>query len=69
MEKSVLMKKIHMECPLCDKYHELEERLRTATIVVKEEEVSYEEMFYFCANSFIRSTFPPPSCPMIRCWH
>lgn len=28
MERDVLLKKIHMDCPLCDKTHEVEERLR-----------------------------------------
>ncbi len=51
MEKTTLIRKVHMECPLCDKVHEIEERKRIATTIVKEEEVSYEENFYFCVNS------------------
>ncbi|MBQ9768438.1 MAG: DUF4065 domain-containing protein [Lachnospiraceae bacterium] len=50
MDEFVLMKKVYMECPLCDKMHEVEERMRETTMTVKEEEVSYEERFYFCAN-------------------
>lgn len=51
METNMLIKKIHMSCPLCDKTHEIEERKRITTITLKGEEVAYEERFYFCANS------------------
>ena len=51
MEASALIKKVHMNCPLCDKVHEVEERKRLTTITIKGEEVAYEEKFYFCANS------------------
>lgn len=51
MEASVLIKKVHMDCPLCDRVHEVEERKRTTTMVIKGEEVTYEERFYFCANA------------------
>lgn len=51
MEKTALVRKIHMECPLCDKVHEIEERKRTTTAIIKGEEVAYEERVYFCANS------------------
>ena len=48
MEASVLVRKVHMQCPLCDKVHELEERTRTASMVLKGEEVLYEERFFRC---------------------
>lgn len=51
MANGTLIRKIHMSCPLCDKTHEIEERKRTTTIIIKGEEVTYEERFYFCANS------------------
>lgn len=51
MEGDTLIRKIHMNCPLCDKTHEVEERKRTTTITLKGEEVAYEERFYFCANA------------------
>lgn len=51
MANGTLIRKIHMSCPLCDRTHEIEERKRTATIIIKGEEVTYEERFYFCANS------------------
>lgn len=51
MEASTLIRKIHMDCPLCDKTHEVEERKRIAAITLKGEEVTYEERFYFCENA------------------
>ncbi len=51
MEANSLIRKIHMSCPLCDKTHEIEERKRITTILLKGEEVTYEERFYFCANA------------------
>lgn len=50
-ENSTLIRKVHMNCPICDKIHELEERKRFSTITIKGEKVNYEERFYFCANA------------------
>lgn len=46
-----LTRKICMECPLCDKIHDIEERKRTAIILIKDEEVEYEETYFYCCNS------------------
>ena len=51
MESSTLIRKIHMSCPLCEKTHEVEERERLTSIIVKGENVTYEEKFYFCSNA------------------
>jgi putative zinc finger/helix-turn-helix YgiT family protein len=51
MEANTLIRKLYMDCPLCDRTHEVEERKRFTTIMIKGEEVTYEERFYFCANS------------------
>lgn len=51
METVVLIRKIHMECPLCDKIHEIQERKRTTVTLIKEQEIMYDERFYFCANA------------------
>lgn len=51
MNGSNLIRKNQMECPLCDKIHEIEERTRIAKTIIKGEEVNYEEVYYFCANS------------------
>lgn len=46
-----LIRKIKMECPLCDKVHEIEERARIAKTIIKGEEVYYEETYCFCQDS------------------
>ena len=51
MEPSTLIKKIHMNCPLCDKTHEVEERKRFAAITLKGDKITYEERFYYCSNA------------------
>lgn len=51
MPNSILMRKINMDCPLCDKNHDVEERKRLTTLLIKEDEVEYEETYYFCCNS------------------
>lgn len=51
MRGNTLIRKIHMECPLCDEIHEIEERKRIANIIIKGEEIEYEETYYFCTNS------------------
>lgn len=51
METNTLIRKIYMNCPICDKTHEVEERKRLTSITLKGEEVTYEERFYFCANA------------------
>ena len=50
MKTSTLIRKVYMNCPLCDKIHEVEERKRLTTITIKGDMVTYEERFYFCAN-------------------
>lgn len=44
------IRKIKMECPICDKLHEIEERTRIAKTIIKGEEISYEESYYICQN-------------------
>ena len=51
MSESTLIRKIQMDCPICDKIHEIEERSRIDKIIIKGEEVDYEETYYFCVNS------------------
>lgn len=40
-----------MDCPLCGKTHEVEEKKRFADTILKGEKVTYEERFYFCVNA------------------
>ena len=44
------LRRITMDCPLCDKRHEVEEKTRTTYTIIKDEEVAYVETFYFCTN-------------------
>lgn len=45
-----IIRRIQMECPICDKVHEIEERTRTVKTIIKGEEVNYEENYFFCLN-------------------
>ena len=40
-----------MECPLCGKTHEVEERKRFSTVMIKGEKVTYEEHYFVCENA------------------
>lgn len=50
MEESILIGKVYMACPLCDKKHEVEERKRLTSITIKGDKVFYEERFFCCVN-------------------
>ena len=51
MTESVLIRKCHMNCPICDKTHDVEERERLTAVKIKGEEVAYKERFFYCANA------------------
>lgn len=51
METDTIIRKVHISCPLCGKTHQLEERKRPASIIIKGDEVTYEEHFYFCRDT------------------
>lgn len=51
MNESTLIKRIKMDCPICDKVHGIEVRTRIAKTIMKGEEVDYEENYCFCPNS------------------
>lgn len=51
MANSTRIGKIHMDCPICNMLHEVEERTRMTSTVMKGETVFYEEHFYICTNS------------------
>lgn len=50
MKESKLIKRIQMDCPICNKVHEVEERTRVARTKIKGEEVDYLETYYYCVN-------------------
>ena len=47
----MLQRKIKMNCPLCNQIHEVEERRRSSTLMVKDLQIDYEEVYYYCCNS------------------
>lgn len=51
MNKSKLIRKFSMECPICNKIHKIEERKRITEIIIKNVKVDYEETYYLCTNS------------------
>lgn len=51
MAKSALVGKIHINCPVCSRLHEVEERSRMNSTSIKGEKVFYEEHFYVCSES------------------
>lgn len=51
MNDDKLIRKIQTDCPLCDKVHEIEQRIRITKTIIKGEEIEYEEIYYFCQNS------------------
>lgn len=48
MNEGNLLKKIQMDCPICDKEHELEMRMRHTEGIVKGVNVDYDEIFLLC---------------------
>ncbi len=51
MGRGELVRKVSMDCRVCDKVHDVEERKRISTITLKGDKVEYEESFYFCPNA------------------
>lgn len=55
MARSSLFKTIHLECPVCNMFHQVEERIRMSNTIIKGENVFYEEHYFVCTNSSIGS--------------
>lgn len=51
MNNDVLIRTIKMDCPLCDKNHDIEERKRISKVTIKGDIVEYEETYFICINS------------------
>lgn len=47
---SSLIRKIRMDCPICDKTHDVEERVRLNYLAIKCKSIAYKERFYLCTN-------------------
>lgn len=50
MARSTLFKTIHLDCPVCNLFHQVEERVRMVSATVKGETIFCEEHFYLCTN-------------------
>ena len=45
MDKSYLIEHVERDCPLCNKVHLVEKRKRESQMLIKNEEVTYEEIY------------------------
>lgn len=45
-----LLEQVQMECPICDKFHTVEKRARITQGFVKNEVISYEEIYFVCTD-------------------
>ncbi|MDE6999717.1 MAG: DUF4065 domain-containing protein [Lachnospiraceae bacterium] len=52
MANNTLIGRVHMDCPICKMFHEVEERERMVSVMMKGEKVFYEEHFYVCTNRY-----------------
>lgn len=50
MKRSNLIRTVKMDCPICDKVHNVEERKRLTQINIKGDVVEYEEVYYSCSE-------------------
>lgn len=48
MNNSFLINTVEMDCPVCDRVHNLEKRKRITQAIVKDETVEYEEIYFLC---------------------
>lgn len=46
-----VLEKVERYCPLCDKVHLVEKRKRISEMLIKNEVISYEEVYFFCPES------------------
>lgn len=55
MANSSFIGKIHIDCPICHMLHEVEERARMTSTMIKGEKVFFEEHFYVCKNASVNN--------------
>lgn len=51
MEEFKLLRRVTISCPGCGKTHDVEERMRMTKTVIKEQEVEYDEIYFFCPDA------------------
>lgn len=47
----MLIRKEKMECPICDKVHDVEEHSRIIKLFVRGQNIEYEERYFLCRNT------------------
>lgn len=47
----MLIRKEKMECPICDKVHDVEEHSRIMKLFVRGQNIEYEERYFLCRNT------------------
>ena len=53
MNDNYLIEKVERDCPLCDKVHFVEKRKRIGEMLIKNEIVPYEEVYFFVQRALI----------------
>lgn len=51
MQHHTLIAELEMDCPICDKVHTIHKCKRMTQALIKEQVVSYEEIYFFCPES------------------
>lgn len=46
-----ILEKVERYCPLCNKVHFVEKRKRIGKMLIKNEVIPYEEVYFFCPES------------------
>lgn len=46
-----ILENVEKYCPLCDKVHFVEKRKRIGKMLIKNEVISYDEIYFFCPES------------------
>lgn len=50
MEQTYLLELEERDCPICNKVHKVEKRKRIGGVLIKNEPIHFEEIFYVCPN-------------------
>lgn len=51
MEKDILIEKVKLDCPFCNKCHTIEKRQRNSKIKIKNEVIEYQEVYLVCPET------------------
>lgn len=51
MEKNILIEKVKVDCPICNKEHMIEKRQRKNKIKIKDKIIQYDEVYFSCLET------------------